>query len=478
MIANQRRALKLTTQGLISVALTGVLLQLPGCGGGGTTVGAPLNPAPGPAAPAPLTVNPSSVVLYSGQPSSLLISGGVPPYRAFSSNPAVLPVAQDVIGSVVPVTVSAASGGISGNTEVSVTITDSSPNSSSTTVGVTAVPSPFLDRNNALSVTASNCGSLETNTAFACAGQTALMTLVLQAPTGAPLAGRQVRFEALQGQYSFVLDDAATQLSRSATIVTDSQGQALIRIRVDNNAITSFGLVRVTDLTTGARLDKSFPIAQVTNGETILTVSPPSWAITGAFKGECSSGFEVGYYIYGGSPPYRVSSSIPSSITLGTQSSGAFGQFTSVPNNGGFFLARTNGGCILNTDPIIFITDATGRTVGVGLENKEGENERPTPPPTLAPARLAVFPLTQNLPLAGTACSGTVRFSVSGGDPPYRVLAVDPRSEALWNGTSPGIVTVTVPDSSPFFVGQTGVVVITDRLQSTAAINATIRCGT
>ena len=79
-------------------ALAG-LLALGGCGGGS---GAPNNPfAPKPVIPGPLFVLPPTAVVYSHTPATLQVSGGALPYQAFSSNSAVLPVAQNVDTGVV-----------------------------------------------------------------------------------------------------------------------------------------------------------------------------------------------------------------------------------------------------------------------------------------------------------------------------------------------------------------------------------------
>src|SRR5438128_3726468 len=82
-------------------ALVG-LLVLGGCGGGS---GAPNNPyAPPPPAsipPAPLVVLPSVVEIFPGTPTTLTVSGGTPPYSAFSSNPTILPVAQAVANATI-----------------------------------------------------------------------------------------------------------------------------------------------------------------------------------------------------------------------------------------------------------------------------------------------------------------------------------------------------------------------------------------
>ena len=73
------------------------LLTLAGCGGGS---GAPNNPyAPGPVTPGPLFILPPSATVYTATPATLTISGGAPPYQAFSSNSTALPVTQAVSGS-------------------------------------------------------------------------------------------------------------------------------------------------------------------------------------------------------------------------------------------------------------------------------------------------------------------------------------------------------------------------------------------
>ena len=71
------------------VAVAGVL-ALSACGGGS---GAPNN-----VFKSTLTVLPSTVTVYAGVPTLLTISGGTGPFKAFSSNPAVLPVAENVSG--------------------------------------------------------------------------------------------------------------------------------------------------------------------------------------------------------------------------------------------------------------------------------------------------------------------------------------------------------------------------------------------
>src|ERR1700737_3691253 len=75
------------------------LLALGGCGGGS---GGPNNPYKPPVVPpVPFLVLPPTSVVYSHTAAALLVSGGTPPYQAFSSNSAVLPVAQSVLSGVI-----------------------------------------------------------------------------------------------------------------------------------------------------------------------------------------------------------------------------------------------------------------------------------------------------------------------------------------------------------------------------------------
>src|SRR5262249_38272257 len=72
------------------------VFALTACGGGS---GAPNNPYKPVAVVLDLKVQPNAITIYAKVPATLLISGGTPPYRAFSSNTLVLPVTQAVSGN-------------------------------------------------------------------------------------------------------------------------------------------------------------------------------------------------------------------------------------------------------------------------------------------------------------------------------------------------------------------------------------------
>jgi hypothetical protein len=109
------------------------VLALSACGGGS---GAPNNPYAPVTVIAPLEVLPASPTIYSQVASTLTISGGVPPYRAFSSNAAVLPVTQNLPAD----TLTLLAGAVSSLTGVTITIQDSA--GTSVQAAVTVLPGP------------------------------------------------------------------------------------------------------------------------------------------------------------------------------------------------------------------------------------------------------------------------------------------------------------------------------------------------
>ena len=417
---------------LAGMAALAGLIGLSGCGGGS---GAPNNVFN---TPGPLTVLPPAAVAYAGMPLELTVSGGTPPYKAFSSNPALVPVAQDVAGSTIVVV----PGQVTSGTDVNVVITvQDNPNTggtapTNTPVELTVREAPLL---NSLTITpdSADCG-----TNAICTGQTGTATVTVLGDQGAPAAGRAVKFDVVAGPFLITTANPAQPLVTSLTVVADANGVASVIIKANANAPTQFAQLRVTDITSGQQLIGNFLIQQVTDGSKVLTVVPATATITGAFTGECSSGFPTDYYIYGGTPPYRVTSTFPASIILSTMT---------VNVEGGFFRATTNGSCV---DPLTFsIVDATGRQTTALLHNVLGTTAPPAPTP---PATLAITPTAQP---PQTVCTGrTFTFIASGGTPPYSavVTPTPPGTAAVTSNnisvsgllTGSGVISVTVFDQS------------------------------
>lgn len=373
-------------------ALTGLFalagaLTLTACGGGG---GAPNTPYVDGRPPQLLAVLPNTMVdLYMGVPTMLTVTGGLPPYRAVSSNSAVVPVAN----AVADATIVLLATDVAADTPVSVTVQDT--RGAQAIALLTVHPAPLV---NGLTVTPNlaECG-----TASICSGQTGTASVKLQGPGGGALAGRQVRFDVAAGPFGIVSNAPGSPVVSSLTVVSDAAGNASVIIKANVDAPTQPAQIRATELTSGQQVSGNFTIVQRTDGATILTVIPETATITAAFKNECTAGFQTDYYIYGGTPPYRVTSTFPSAVTLLN---------STVNASGGFFSAITNGTCV---DPLVFsIVDATGRQVQAKLQNLQGTEDAPAAP---APA-LLVTPSTSSF----SACAGkTFNVLISGGTAPY-----------------------------------------------------------
>jgi hypothetical protein len=433
------------------LALAGAL-GLGGCGGGS---GAPNNVFN---TPGTLAVTPNEgVVAYSGTPIVLTITGGQPPYQAFSSNSGVLPVAQSVAGSSVvlfPANVAA-------DTQVSITIQDTPPGGTPAvaTAVITVRAAPLV---NSLTITpnSTDCG-----TTAICSGQDGTATVTVLGPQGGPIAGRAVRFDVVSGAYLIKSGNPANPLVTSLVVNSDQNGLATVIITANVNAPTQFAQLRVTDLTSGQQITGTFLIQQVTDGTKILTIVPSTATITGAFKGECSTNFATDYFIYGGTPPYHIAASFPQSIILST---------TTVLVSGGFFEAITNGACV---DPLTFtIVDATGRQTTATLSNVEGT----AAVPVITPAALTISPGSYTDATVG-GCSGkSFPFAVAGGTPAYNLKA------ATVGGSGSGATTVTPSSGGPGIylvgpIGKTGgtvtQVIVLDQGTPQNSVTATITCA-
>ena len=400
--------------GLVALA---TLAVLGGCGGGS---GAPNNPyAPGPTLPSSLAVLPSAATVYPGTPSTLTVGGGTPPYHAFSSNQAVLPVAANVSGSQVLLVANP----VDVDTTLGITVADSGGQSIPVTVLVK--PAPLFA---GLTVLAS---SNECGAANVCSGATGTAAVTAKGVAGAALAGRQIRFDVVYGPYALQTTNPAAPLAQTLTVVTDINGVARVGIQTVVDSPTQPAQVRAIDLTSWQQVTGNFTVVNSTTTSAI-TVIPPKATITGFYKNQCTDGFQIDYFIYGGNPPYRVSSTFPTAVGLFP---------TTVTASGGSFRATTNGTCVA---PLTFtIADAAGKQTTAELENLPGSADIPTePPPTLT-----VSPTNA----AYAACTGrTINVLVAGGTAPYSAFAI---------GSPPSTVTVTPqPLAAPGFVALTGLV--------------------
>ena len=416
------------------------LLALSACGGGS---GAPNNPYVAPPVTPALTVLPATLTAYSGVPAIVTITGGVAPFFAFTSNATVLPVSQNVAGA----TIVLLPNQVAADTDVTITVQDSAAQSQLVKVVVSA--STIL---NALTFapSASDCG------ANLCSGQTGTASVIATGPGGAPLVARQIRFDVVSGPFGIATSNPGTPLVQTINVATDNTGKAVANLQAQVNATTQPAQLRATDLTSGQQQIVNFTIVNNTlPGGSPLAIIPATATITGPTTTTCSTGFRVNYYIYGGNPPYTVSSTFPQGVTLVN---------TVVASSGGFFGAITNGACV---DPLVFtIVDSAGKQTTATLQNLVGTTPAPTP------VALAVSPPTQGITGGCGTLSRSVVVAISGGQPTYSV-AVSPSGPTPQSPVpASGLVTIT----GIFPAGAT-TILVTDQSTPPQSGTATITCS-
>ncbi len=425
-----------------------------GCGGGGAAD--PFAVTPTPVTP-PLVVNPGALNAYAGIPVVVTISSGVGPFQVFTSDATVLPVTQVVAGAAITLTAS----NVDADRPVTLTVRDAAGQNAS--IAVTVKATPLIGAMTITPANASACGALglPIGTVAMCSGETATASLTIKGANALPIQNRQVRFDALQGPYSFALDQAATVFAKTITVLTDQNGQALVTIRSDAGVATQVSLVRGTDLVSGNRVDASFTILQSTSGTAAFSVSPIKSSITGYYVNTCGSG-STSYVIYGGTAPYTVFANSLSIVTLEVGGT-TRGQSVIVPRSGGSFEAISLGGACAGTSTALFtITDASGRVITATFDSIAGTVPLPTP---ATPETLIITP-----PNARIVCApnSVVVFTIAGGTGPYSLVTDRP------NGTSVSGGNVTLTANSTFGPGDVINVVVSDARSRTAG--ATITC--
>jgi hypothetical protein len=395
------------------------LLTLAACGGGS---GAPNNPyTPPPPATTVPTLLPPTLTVYAGSPVTLTVSGGVAPYRAFSSDPTALPVPSAVSSN----TIVLAANSVAASTTVSVTVQDSIGQVSTPTI-VTVSPAPLLPSQ--ITVTSSPNPACTNTTNAVCSGGTGTALVTVTGPGGAGIPNRQVRFDVVQGAFSIQTTNPGQPNVSTLTVVSDANGDASVVLAVAANTPTQSGVIRATDLTTGNQVTGNFTILQVETGGQVLSVLPQGiTTITGPTVGVCSTGVPVTFYIFGGTPPYVVSTQFPGAVTL---------TGSPVQTSGGSYTIITNGTCFIGLTFVI--TDATGRTIPGGayptVTNEPGTTPVPPPPPGPVVATPNTFARTGCVP------ANTFQFIITGGTPPYSA-----------------VVTQTGSPTSPVITPQTGI---------------------
>jgi hypothetical protein len=318
---------------------------------------------------------------------------------------------------------------------------------------VTVKPAPLLGALSVLPASSDCAPSI-------CSGDTGRATVAAQLPSGGPAAGKSIRFDVVYGGYALLTNNPASPLATTLTVITDATGTATARVQAQSSASTQPAQIRATAVEGGQQLTGNFTITnRVVSTE--MRVVPDTATIQMPYASECSSGFRVDYFVYGGTPPYRVSSSVPGAATIVNPT---------VLASGGYFGAITTGVC---ADPVVFsIADASGKTTTATLVNKPGSSTRPEGPP--APD-LTITPETVGF-TSSLSCAGkSFRFVLVGGTPPYNLVSSVPGtviSPAVVNASGGTAVVSNLADEA-------GQVVLTAVDSSTPkkSVSASILCS-
>ena len=376
-----------------------------------------------------LAISPATAVLFPELATTFIVSGGSGPYTAVSSNSAVLPVTASITGS----TFSVVPNAVTSDTAVDITVRDTL--NATATAKVTVKPSSLLNQITftPFGPTGTGCG---TNTV--CSGGDAQI-VVKAVQNGVALPNRQIRFEVFQGAFQLVTPGSGA-LVNLLVVNTDAQGEAVVRITANVGATTQVATIQTTDVTSDQFRRYNFTIVQQVSGVGILSTLPSgAITITGAkgapgADGSCPVGATVDYYIYGGTPPYAVTSPLLGVATVSP---------SSVGTSGGRFTATVTG-----CGKVAFIvTDASGRTVETStLEALRGaKGDAITTPPSLtvsATSLTIACGASSSVTVAGSGSYTTTIVGTTGG------LFVSPSSDTLVSGGAP--VTITVNRSSSF----------------------------
>jgi hypothetical protein len=368
------------------------LAALASCGSGG------VNPPPD---FTKMTILPATATVFSGTPTTFSISGGIAPYLLASDNAFVVPASGPFTGSsfvVVPNTVAS-------DTVVNLTLRDSSTVPLTQGVAITVKPGTV---SNTVTITPTSTQG-GTCTPAICSGSDALVSATLVQNT-LPLPGRGVRFEVVSGTFPFRFitsnpGSLTETFDTTFTTVSDASGTALARLRVSADATNQTAVLRVTDLVSGSVQYATFAIAQATGSSPGFFALPSSITFTGPRIDLCAPSTQnAQIVVFGGSPPYTVSST----------SSGFSLSSTIIGASGGNVLVTPNGTCVATPGAPIVIRDSAGRTTTVLASSVVGT----AAVPTLVVGPTKVTLTTCNQVATVVAAGGTGNYignSLSGG---------------------------------------------------------------
>jgi hypothetical protein len=373
-------------------------------------------------------------VIYSGQPATFTLSGGTGAYIVSSSNPSVLPV-DTAARNATSITVVA--NPVPADTAVTISVRDTST-ALIATASVTVKPGTI--NNDILITPSSTQQSPGCPAATLCSGGDALVTVTLS-QAGIALVGRLVRFDAVSGDFRFITSPTGTTpeiLAITAFATTDGSGRASVRIRANADAPNQTAILQATDVSSGAFRQVGVVIAQSTGTSPGFFATPSSITFQGPNQGSCASSFATPglaatFFIFGGVPPYTITS--PSSGLVVSRDTVSF--------SGGSFDVRPTGVCLDNI-PIV-IRDSSGHTTTVTVSNVVGTTA--VSPLDVSPAAVTLTSCSSTAVV--TAVGGTGNYIGSSGSDAIFVNRIQTGFFQIGRGQNNGVA----PGTGPFLVG-------------------------
>lgn len=369
----------------------------------------------------------TGTTMYSGLPTTFVLSGGTGSYIVTSSNQAVIPIAGGVTGR----SVSLVPNPVTADTPVTLTVRDTG-SAVPVTANVTVRPGTV---GNTVTITPSATQPTACGSSICAGGDAEVKVTVSQG--GIPLAARGVSFGVVSGDFRIIASGFGVTpevLAASANTITDELGVARMRIRALPEALAQTALIQITDLGTGAFQRTSFTISQ--NGSAPLVALPNVINFTGPNTTACASGLGADVVVFGGRPPYQITQ--PGSVAFVTP--------IVVATSGGRFSVTSNGGCA--DTATIGIIDASGATATVTVSNRVGTVEV-VPQFIVSPNTAALATCTDTSGVIAAGGTGTF-FAAAGSGALVTTVAGSAVSISRAKGSAaPGI---TSPQSLQVFV--------------------------
>jgi hypothetical protein len=389
-----------------------------------------------------IEVLPASATWYAGAPNTLTITGGAPPFTLSSSEPTVISVPQSTSSrtiTLLPLNPSVVDVGIPvGGLQVrTVTITVHSANGSTNTSTIRVAQNFLTGYGFAFGATTCQGG------VSPCAGgETAI---IFDATTnGLILQDRVFRIERVRGPFQFVDPLNSNNQTDAINVVSDHQGKFTVVIRVAAGIPTQVGVLKITDVQSGANVLETFNISGVPATGT-LTVIPTTVNLTGPNGTICGFGtFDV--LVFDGVTPYTALCPNPQIQVVNATSTSQPGRFT--------FNVGASTTCLAAEQCVI--QDAFGARTTFTVTTNKGVTPTPTP--------LTVAPNTLTL-----ACGQSGNVTVVGGSGTYSANSSNSRVTASVSGNTVTITRLTGDVGGPF--PTTATVTVTDgsSVGSTAA---------